>query len=172
MPRLALALSVTVCPLISCKTQDAKRAEPRVELAYQPLGSLPIEGEMPLGVHVDDSTRSAGFPAVTIYTTPTTFIFGSGEVSDVQATFEQAEAREAKQVNGFHSWTRQDRTADGWILEGTGESLIDKQPLYAVSVRRTIAGASYDCSANARSRQEVAAALRICASLRPTETTR
>jgi hypothetical protein len=173
---LTLVLSLSVLVFTACKNKDtgggtsaesAKPAESPVKRSFKKLGSLPVEAEIPEDANVEDSTKAAGFPSVTVYASPTTFIFGGGDMSEVKPTIDDTKKRLAKEVNGFKAWTREDKTADGWILEGTGESMIDKNPLYAVSVRRTISGAPYDCGTNAQSREEMAAAERLCASLRP-----
>jgi len=177
MLRTTLLVSLSLFVIPACHKKDeptgaspsASPTEPGAapaKLAYQKLGSLPLEAEIPSDANVDDSTKSAGFPSVTVYAQPTTFIFGPGDMSDVKPTIEETKDRVAKEVDAFKGFTREDKTADGWILEGAGESMIDKKPLYTVSVRRTIAGVPYDCGTNADTKDEIARAEKLCQSLR------
>ena len=176
MLRTTLLVSLSLFVIPACHKKDeptgaapaAAPTEPAApaKLAYQKLGSLPLEAEIPSDANVDDSTKSAGFPSVTVYAQPTTFIFGPGDMSDVKPTIEETKDRVAKEVDAFKGFTREDKTADGWILEGAGESMVDKKPLYTVSVRRTIAGVPYDCGTNADTKDEIARAEKLCQSLR------
>lgn len=144
----------------------AEPAAPAAKLAYQKLGTLPLEASVPADTKIDDDTKSAGFPAVTIWMTPTTFVWGAGDMSTVQPTMEKSEDAAVKEVVGtFKGWTRTEKTADGWILQGTGTSL-SNDPVYPVLVRRTIGGQPYDCKTNAGSTDEVATVIATCQSLR------
>lgn len=146
--------------------KTAEPAAPAAKLAFQKLGTLPLEASVPADTKIDDDTKSAGFPAVTIWMTPTTFVWGPGDMSTVQPTMEKSEDAAVKEVVGtFKGWTRTEKTADGWILQGTGTSL-SNDPVYPVLVRRTIGGQPYDCKTNAGSTDEVATVIATCQSLR------
>ena len=178
MIRTALCVSLALFAIPACgkkkegaddkgATADKPVEGAPAKLSFKKLGSLPVEAEVPDDANIEDSTKSAGFPSVTVYASPTTFIFGAGDMSDVKPTIEETKKRAAKDVNGFKSWTREEKTADGWILEGEGSSMVDNKPLYAVSVRRTINNAPYDCGTNADSKDAMAKAEKLCQSLRP-----
>src|SRR6185437_12829372 len=115
-------------------------------------GGLALEAELAADSNVDDTSKGAGYPSVTIYASPTTFVSGPGEMSDVKPTIEETKARLLKDEKTLKP-TREDKTADGWIIEMTGESM--GSPIIAVSVRRTLDGKPYDCGSNVRNKAEI-----------------
>jgi len=146
------------------KPAAAAAAAP-AKLSFKKLGSMGLEAEVPDDANIDDTTKGAGFPSVTIYASPTTFVSGAGEMSDVKPTIEETKKQLEKDPNKLKGWTKEDKTADGWVLEGDRESMTGGS-LFAISVRRTIDGKPFDCSTNTESKDERAKALKLCQSLR------
>lgn len=139
-------------------------AVPPAKLTWKKLGSMPLEAEIPEGAEVTDNTAGAGFASATIYASPTTFV--SGEGGGVKPTIEEAKAALEKDPGNKHkAWTKEEKTADGWILENTRESMTGGE-LLGISVRRTIEGKAYDCGTNSRSADEREKAKKLCLSLR------
>jgi hypothetical protein len=145
------------------KVAEGDPAAAPAKLAYKKLGTLPLEAEVPDGANIDDTTKGAGYPSATVYASPTTFINGAGDMSDQKPTIEATKEHLVKQEKSLKD-TRQDKTADGWIIEMTGESM--GSPTIAVSVRRTIDGKPWDCSSNVNNKEEVAKLEKLCQSLR------
>jgi len=149
----------------SNKAAEPAAAAAPAKLAWKKLGALGLEAEVPESADVDDTTSGAGFPSVTIYASPTTFVSGSGELSDLKPTLEETKAQLEKDPNKLTGWTKEEKTEDGWLLEGTRQSMMG-DTLYAISVRRTIDGKPYDCGTNASTEAERERAKALCLSLR------
>jgi hypothetical protein len=173
---LVAALSI-LATTAACKKDEAKagdkaaaksgdQAAPTAKPQWMKLGALGIEAEVPADATVDDNTSGAGFPAATIWTTPTTFVFGGGDLSPVKADLDGAKAEIQKDPNPFKSFTKEEKTATGWRLEYELESMIDKKPVYGVQIRTTIDGVPYDCGSNTGSTAERDNVIKICSSLR------
>lgn len=166
----SLFLGLTVTSACSKKEDPAgaassdKAAAP-AKLTWKKLGALGLEAEVPEAANVDDTTAGAGFPSATIYATPTTFVSGTGDLSDLKPTIEETKAELEKDPNKLTGWTKEEKTEDGWLLEGTRQSMMG-DTLYAISVRRTIDGEPYDCGTNARTEAERERAKALCQSLR------
>lgn len=178
MTRTLLVLALAAS-LFGCKKKDAATGDPAANkaagdkaaapaaLTFKKLGSLPLEAEVPADANIDDSTKGAGFPSVTIYASPTTFVFGEGDMSDLKPTLEETKAQLAKDPNKLKSFTREEQIADGWILELTRGALAEPgRELFGVSVRRKLAGTAWDCGTNGASKEEQARARALCLSLR------
>jgi hypothetical protein len=179
MTRTLLVLALAAS-LSGCKKKEAAPGEPPAgdkatagdkaapaALAFKKLGSLPLEAEVPADANIDDSTQGAGFPSVTIYASPTTFVFGTGDMSDLKPTLEETKAQLGKDPNKLKAFTKEEQIADGWIVELTREALAEPgKELFGVSVRRNIAGAAWDCGTNGMNAEEQARAKKLCLSLR------
>ena len=173
---LALAASLFGCKKKDAATGDKPAAGDKAAagdkpaaaaLAFKKLGSLPLEAEVPADANIDDSTKGAGFPSVTIYASPTTFVSGAGDMSDLKPTIEATKAQLEKDPNKLKAYTKEEKTADGWVLELTRGAMGEpNRELFGVSVRRTIAGAPWDCGTNGASKDEQAKAEKLCLSLR------
>lgn len=147
------------------KPAAAAPASAPAKLGWKKLGSLGLEAEVPDDANIEDTTKGAGFPSVTIYATPTTFVSGAGDMSDLKPTLEETKKQLEKDPNKLKGWTKEDKTADGWVLEGDRESMTGGA-LFAISVRRTLGGKPFDCSTNADSKEARDKALKLCQSLR------
>ncbi|MCX5742888.1 MAG: hypothetical protein NT062_10370 [Proteobacteria bacterium] len=143
-------------------TPSAKPVE-AAKLEFKKVGGLGLEVEVSAEATIDDKSAGAGFPTATIWATPTTFVSGAGEMSDLKPTLEETTARLVKEEKSLQP-SRSDKTADGWIIEMTGTSMGD--PMTAVSVRRTIGGKPFDCGSNVKDKAEAAAVVKLCQSLR------
>ena len=177
---IVLGLGLSVLAASGCKKKDggdkpaagdkpamADKAAAPAKLAFQKLGSLPLEAEVPEGANIDDTTKGAGYPSVSIYASPTTFVNGAGDMSDLKPTIEDTKTQLGKDPNKLKTFTKEEKTADGWILELTRESMVEPgKELFGVSVRRTLGGAPWDCGTNASSKDELAKAEKLCLSLR------
>jgi hypothetical protein len=145
------------------KTEPA--AAPPAKLAFKKLGALGLEAEVPEGAEITDNTSGAGFPSATIYASPTTFVSGAGDMSDLKPTIEETKKELEKDPNKLKSWTKEEKSADGWLLEGERESMTGEK-LYAIEIRKTIDGKPWNCGTNASSEAERETAKKLCNSLR------
>jgi hypothetical protein len=173
---LVSAISMSLTPACGSKengdkagkgAEGAQAAKQTPEtLAYKPIGAFGIEAQVPADAEVEDNTKSAGFPMATLWASPTVFVTGQNDLfwpADVEAAKREIE----KEPNPFKEFTKEQVTDTGFHLEYTLESMMDKAPLYGFRVRSTIGGKLFDCHTNSQSEQERAAAMAICASLRP-----
>ena len=176
MTKTLFALSLGLA-LTACKGGDkagttdpaAKGADPAAapaKLVYKALGGLGLEAQVPEDANIEDSTKSAGFPSVSIYAQPTTFVNGAGEDSMSPQTFEAAKKEVQKDANPFKRFTKEETTADGWKLEYELESMIDKAPIYGYKVRFKVDGKPFECGSNGRSTAERDAIVKLCTSIR------
>lgn len=177
MTRMSVVMAMAIA-LVGCKKSAEKApagdkekpgaaAEAAKPLAFKKLGSLPLEAEVPADADINDTTQGAGFPSVTIYASPTTFVFGGGDMSDLKPTIEDTKTKLGKDPNKLKTFTKEEKTADGWILELSRESMAEPgKELFGISVRRTIDGKPYDCTTNAQTADQRAKAERLCVSLR------
>lgn len=135
-----------------------------VKLEFKKIGKLGLEAEVPSDANVDDNSAGAGYPSATIWASPTTFISGGGEMSDVKPTIEETQARLVKEEKSLVP-SKADKTADGWVIEMTGKGMMG-DALIAVSVRRTIDGKPFDCGSNVGTPAEAAKVTKLCQSIR------
>jgi hypothetical protein len=146
-------------------TSGETAAPAPAKLAYKKLGELGLEAEVPEGAEITDNTKGAGFPSATIYASPTTFVSGAGDMSDLKPTIEETKKELEKDPNKLKSWTKEEKSADGWLLEGERESMSGGK-LFAIEMRKTIDGKPWNCGTNASSEAEREVAKKLCTSLR------
>jgi hypothetical protein len=171
----ALALTTTV----ACKAKEGgdtsgkdPAATKTTEVApakttWKKLGALGIEAEVAEDANIDDNTSGAGYPAATLWTSPTMFVSGGGDASDLKPTMEETKTQLGKDPNKLKAFTKEEKTADGWILELTRDEMAQPgHELLAVSVRRTINGKPWDCGSNVSTKAELEAVKKVCQSLR------
>jgi hypothetical protein len=144
---------------------DKPAAPPAAKLSWKKLGGLGLEAEVPEDANIDDNTKGAGFPTATIWASPTMFVHGTGDMSDLKPTIDDTKKQLAKDPNKLKSFTKEEKTADGWVLLLAREAMTGGE-LLGISVRRTIDGKPFDCGTNARTEDERAKVLKICQSLR------
>jgi hypothetical protein len=162
----------------AAKADPAKKgaeapAAPAAAPVWKKIPSMGIEVQVAPDADVQDGTKSAGFPSSTIYSTdgtPTTFIFGAKDLADsmtLSKDFDSTKARVQKEMNGFKSFTKEEKTADGFTLLYTGASMGDpNSSLYGVTIRSTAAGLTLDCQTNASSEAEREKTIKLCKSIR------
>lgn len=155
------------------KGAEATKAAPAAAPVWKKVPSMGIEVQVAPDADVQDNTKTAGFPSSTIYSTdgtPTTFIFGAKDPADSMALskdFDTTKARVQKEMNGFKSFTKEDKTADGFTLLYSGASMSDpNSSLYGVTIRSTAAGLTLDCQTNAPSEAEREKTIKLCKSIR------
>ncbi|MCA9676572.1 MAG: hypothetical protein H6708_30195 [Kofleriaceae bacterium] len=175
-PLFTVAILLPLAVTTACKKDDARAgaaeakaaepAAPPAKLTWARLGGLGLEAQVPDGTTVDDNTAGAGFPAATLWTSPTTFVMGAGELSPLQPDLAAAKGEIQKDPNPFKRFTKEEPTEGGWRLEYELESMIDQTPLYGVQIRTTIDGQPWECGSNTSSPAERAQVISICASLR------
>lgn len=169
-------LFVSIVSLTACGSKKegdaggggaAKSAEPAPapKLEWKKLGGLGLEAELPADATVDDNSAGAGYPTATLWASPTTFVSGAGDMSDLKPTLEETKTQLEKDPNKLKKFTKEEKTADGWVLEMERESMTGGA-LLGIAVRRTIDGKPWDCGTNASSADEIAKVKKICASLR------
>src|SRR6185295_14391946 len=77
--------------------------------------------------------------------------------------FDKAKAEVEKDPGcGFKSWTKAEKTADGWDMEWVCESMIDKSARYGVEVRRTFGEKHYSCWEKLDSAEKASAVVKAC----------
>lgn len=146
----------------------AKAAAPAVKLEYKKLGATGLEAEVPTDANVDDNTANAGFPAVTIWASPTTFLMGQIAADDygmIKESYDATKEQVQKEAGTFKAFTKDEKTADGWHLEWTAESMGDQ--VTGILIRRVVDGKAWDCSTNSSNgAEELAKVAKICMSVR------
>ena len=165
-------LLLPLCFVVACKKSEGDTGSPKpteapAKLSYHKLGDLPLEAEVADDATITDNTKGAGFPSATIYASPTTFVTGAGEMSDLKPSIDDTKKELAKDPNKLKAYTREEKTADGWILEMTREAMVEPgKELLGVEVRRTINNQPWDCGTNADTKEEIARVVKLCQSLR------
>jgi hypothetical protein len=168
MNKLAVVLILVAAACGSKKEGDAtsgkgtEGAAP-AKLVWKKVGALGLEAEVPEDANIDDNTKGAGYPTATIWSSPTTFVSGAGDMSDLKPTIEETKTRLGKD-NKDAKFTKEEKTADGWVLQYDAKS-ITGDPLSGISVRRTIGDKQWDCGTNAKA-DELPKVLKLCQSLR------
>jgi len=174
---LALALSFSACKKGDDKGAPAAKAadKPAVAPVWKKIASIGIEVEVAPDADVQDNTASSGFPSSTIYSTdgtPTTFIFGAKDPADSMAIskdYDSTKARVQKEMDGFKSFTKDEKAADGvgFELRYTGTDMIEKdKALYGVTIRSKVGDLVLDCSTNASSEADIEKTAKLCKSIR------
>jgi hypothetical protein len=131
----------------------------------KPLGSLGLQASVPEDATIDDNSKTAGFPSITIASTPMTFVSGAGEDSLSAQTFDAAKQEVQKDPNPFKRFTKSEVTADGWKLEYELESMMDKTPVYGFKVHFKVDGKPFECGSNGGSTAERDTVIKICTSI-------
>lgn len=179
--RISLALALALTAACGKKGDDkgggaaAKGTDkPAAAPVYKKIASMNIEVEVAPDADVQDNTASSGFPSSTIYssTAPTTFIFGAKDPADsiaISKDYESTKARVQKEHNGFKSFTKDEKAADGvgFELRYSGTDMIEKdKTLYGITIRSKVGELVLDCQTNASSEAEIEQAAKLCKSIR------
>jgi len=99
------------------------------------LEKLGAKIEMPAGAKAEDTSADAANCSVAPDDSSFT-VMVSTVTEAYPSTSEAAEVK--KMTNGFKAFSKTEKTADGWVFEFEGESMMDKAPLYGVMVRKKI----------------------------------
>jgi hypothetical protein len=170
--------------LIACKKDAPVEAVPvkapeavkeAVKAAEAPKPAAPAEGwvvlekmgmkiEMPPGSRAEDTSADA--PNYSVAPEDYAYTVMVSTVTPAYAsTYEAAVAEVKKHTNGFKAFSKNEKTADGWVLEFEGASLVDKEPLFGVVVRKKVGETSVECARNEHSVAARDAVARACVSL-------
>jgi hypothetical protein len=149
----------------------AGKASPKV---WKKIDKLGIEVEVGSDADIQVSADMPDTPSATIYSmdgsAPTTFVFGAKNPEEAITMAKDYDATKAKvqhEMDGFKSFTKDEKTADGFWLEYTGTDMIEKtKPLYGITIRSKLGAFTLECTTNADSEAQRAAAATLCKSIR------
>lgn len=164
--------------LIACKKDEAaavaapkaaeavkapEAAKP-VAAAWLNLDKMGAKIEMPAGAKADDTSADA--PNYSVAPEDYSYTVMVSTVTEAYAsTYEAAVNEVKKNTNGFKAFSKNEKTADGWVLEFEGESMMDKAPLYGVQLRKKVGDKSIECDHNEPSKTARDSVAKACASL-------
>jgi hypothetical protein len=183
MHRIILSAVVAMSLLVGCKKDapapveapkvDAAKVEAPVAEPSKPaaaasaritLDKLGATIEMPAGAKAEDTSADA--PNYSVAPEDFSYTVMVSTVTEAYPSTYEASVDEVKKLtNGFKAYSRNEKTADGWVLEFEGESMMDKSPLYGVVVRKTVGGKALECARNESSKAARDAVLKACLSL-------
>jgi hypothetical protein len=179
MKKTIIAAAVLSSFVLGCKKDtpaapaaEAPKAAPAAEApkaapaasAWLNLDKLGAKIEVPAGSKAEDTSADA--PAYSISPADFGFTVMVSTVTDAYAsTYEAAVDEVKKSTNGFKAFSKNEKTADGWVLEFEGESMMDKAPLYGVVVRKKVGDKSFECARNEPSKAARDSVAKACASL-------
>jgi hypothetical protein len=180
--RISLALALALTAACGKKSDDksggaaAKGTDkPAAAPVWKKVASMGIEVQVAPDADVQDNSASSGFPSSTIYSTdgtPTMFIFGAKDPADslaISKDYDSTKGRVQKEMNGFKSFTKDEKGADGvgFELRYTGADMMEKEKtLYGITIRSKVGELVLDCSTNASSEAEIEQAAKLCKSIR------
>jgi hypothetical protein len=147
-------LALSIAALTACSDKGSGGGKP----TWQKVGPLPVEAELPAGAVIRDNSQMMARPMVAVFGPRDSNDLAGPRIMSVGdplygATLEDAKSRFPGKPTTF---TREETTADGFILEDAANIL----------VRRTIDGRPYDCSITDAQQAEREQALKACQSLR------
>lgn len=183
MKHVIIAAVVASSFLVGCKKDapaaDAPKAAapaaeaPKAVEAPKPAAAAPswvvleklnAKIEMPAGSKAEDSSADATNYSVAPEDYSYTVMVNT--VTDAYpSTYEGAVDEVKKMTNGFKAFTKNEKTADGWVFEFEGESMMDKSPLYGAVVRKKVGATVIECSRNESSKAARDAVMKACLSL-------
>lgn len=181
MKNVIIAAVVASSFLVGCK-KDAPAAAEAPKAAPEPVAEAPKAApaaaaaswvvleklgakiEMPAGAKAEDTSADAANYSVA----PDDYSFTvmvSTVTEAYPSTYEAAVEEVKKMTNGFKAFSKNEKTADGWVFEFEGESMMDKAPLYGVVVRKKIGAKSIECARNESSKAARDSVEKACLSL-------
>jgi hypothetical protein len=181
MKHLIIASIVASSLLAACKkdapAEAAKPSEVPAVAAPAPAAAAPAAApswvvleklgakiEMPAGAKAEDTSADAANYSVA----PEDYSYNVmvNTVTDAYpSTYEAAVDETKKMTNGFKAFTKNEKTADGWVFEFEGESMMDKSPIYGATVRKKVGGKAIECTRNESSKAARDAVMKACLSL-------
>ncbi|MDP1917504.1 MAG: hypothetical protein Q8L14_14785 [Myxococcales bacterium] len=151
-------------PAAPAAVVEAPKPPPPAAASWVVLEKLGAKIEMPAGAKAEDTSADAANYSVA----PEDYSFTvmvSTVTEAYPSTYEAAVDEVKKMTNGFKAFTKNEKTADGWVLEFEGESMMDKSPLYGVVVRKKLGEKSIECSRNESSKAARDSVEKACLSL-------
>ncbi len=137
---------------------------PPAAASWVVLEKLGAKIEMPAGAKAEDTSADA--PNYSVAPEDYSFTVMVSTVTEAYpSTYEAAVDEVKKMTNGFKAFTKNEKTADGWVFEFEGESMMDKSPLYGVVVRKKLGEKSIECSRNESSKAARDSVEKACLSL-------
>lgn len=151
-------------PAAAAPAEAPKPAPAPAAASWVVLEKLGAKIEMPAGAKAEDTSADAANYSVS----PEDFsytVMVSTVTEAYPSTYEAAVEEVKKMTNGFKAFTKNEKTADGWVFEFEGESMMDKSPLYGAVVRKKVGDKSIECSRNESSKASRDAVMKACLSL-------
>lgn len=142
----------------------AEAPKPPPAASWVVLEKLGAKIEMPAGAKAEDTSADAANYSVA----PEDYSFTvmvSTVTEAYPSTYDAAVEEVKKMTNGFKAFSKNEKTADGWVFEFEGESMMDKSPLYGVVVRKKLGDKSIECSRNESSKAARDSVEKACLSL-------
>lgn len=151
-------------PAAPAAVVEAPKPPPAAASSWVVLEKLGAKIEMPAGAKAEETSADAANYSVA----PDDYSFTvmvSTVTEAYPSTYEAAIDEVKKLTNGFKAFTKNEKTADGWVFEFEGESMMDKSPLYGVVVRKKLGEKSVECSRNESSKAARDSVEKACLSL-------
>lgn len=151
-------------PAAPAAVVEAPKPPPAAASSWVVLEKLGAKIEMPAGAKAEETSADAANYSVA----PDDYSFTvmvSTVTEAYPSTYEAAIDEVKKLTNGFKAFTKNEKTADGWVFEFEGESMMDKSPLYGVVVRKKVGEKSVECSRNESSKAARDSVEKACLSL-------
>lgn len=181
MKHVIIAAVVASSFLVGCKKDapaaDAPKAAaaeaPKVAEAPKPAAAAPswvvleklnAKIQMPAGSKAADASADATNYAVAPEDFSYTVMVNTVTVA-YASTYETAVDEVKKLTNGFKAFTKNEKTADGWVFEFESENIMDKTPMYGAVVRKKIGATELECSRNESSKAARDAVMKACLTL-------
>jgi hypothetical protein len=173
---LALSMSLFACGGEK-KPEDNKGATPAAKpgdkaatpaapaaKSWVKLEKMGLQIEVPAGFEAMDSSADA--PNYMVSGNDCTAMVNTVTPVYVE-TFDAAKAEAQKDpMNTFKAFTKEEKTADGWILAWTAESSMDKAAMWGFSRRFTVDGKAYECTRNNRDQKGHDCTVAACMSVK------
>jgi len=139
-------------------------AAPAAAPSWVVLEKLGAKIEMPAGAKAEDTSADAANYSVAPEDYSYTVMVNT-VTEAYPSTYEAAVDETKKMTNGFKSFTKNEKTADGWVFKFEGESMMDKSPIYGATVRKKVGGKAIECTRNESSKAARDAVMKACLSL-------
>jgi hypothetical protein len=153
----------------AAKAQAGQPAAAPAALAWKTLDKLNVKLEVPADVEITDSTPEGQPQAAPSYSmfNESNFNVMVSATTDLDASSMDAMKKElALDPNKVRSYTRSEKTSDGWVLEWEADSMSEPgKTLYGVNVRKNLGGHGVSCSRNVDSKAIATAISTACQSM-------
>jgi hypothetical protein len=153
---LALGLATS-----ACGKKDAAAAGGSGKSKVVKIDGLKLQVDGPEDAVVDDMSMGS---APSFMVRGDGLVITVGEVNSGSPTTFEAALEESKIYEGS-TYTKQEKTADGWHLEFNNKGSMGAN--YFVEIRRTLGGRPITCNTTAPTPEMAASAVKACGNLRP-----